>query len=47
MTFFPQGADEHDDLEDAFTKKLDEKPSPYPAELLIVIHKLQNGIGGV
>jgi hypothetical protein len=46
MTFFPQGADEHD-VEGAFTKKLDEKPSPYPAELLIVIHKLQNGIGGV
>jgi hypothetical protein len=45
MTFLPQGTDEHD-LEDAFTKKLDEKPSLYPAKLFIVIHKPQNGVIG-
>jgi hypothetical protein len=46
MTFFPQGASEHV-LEGAFSKKLNEKPSLYPPELLIVIHKPQNRIGGV
>ena len=46
MTIFPQGVDEYD-VEDAFTKELDEKPSPYPVELLIVIHEPQNGFGSV
>jgi hypothetical protein len=45
MTFFPQGAD--DVLEGAFSKKMDAKPSLYPTELLIVIHKPQNGVGSV
>jgi hypothetical protein len=46
MTFFPQGADKHV-LEGVFSKKMDEKPSPYPAKLLIVIHKPQNGINSI
>jgi hypothetical protein len=45
-TFFPGGALQHV-LEAASSKKLDEKPSPYPPELLIVIHKPQNGVVGV
>jgi hypothetical protein len=44
MTFFPPDAEEHV-LEGAFSRKLDEKRSPYPLdyplELLIVIHKPQ------
>jgi hypothetical protein len=46
LTFFPPDVEEHV-LEGVFSRKLDEKPSPYPLELLIVIHEPQNGVGGV
>jgi hypothetical protein len=46
MVFLVQCCNEHV-LEGAFAKKMDEKPSLSPAELVIVIHKPQNGIGGI